>query len=296
MLDIPKPFFNLDNPKQIAILSVGILFLQCVINPFNLEELLALLLVYAISAFFILVIFYWFVGTPISTMLDKKFERRKEQIRKELEEIKKREYPILLENKPSFGYWEKQDNYARAWHKTLIEQYPQFDLLLKGRGAGGFSYTIDELQYVRYLLESGKAQTYDNAVSMMLDYFITKYERQTAGTSEYFEEKGPVRVYQKEREESTSEMYRKQRAAESDALQEEWLKEHYEKGQENLDREIRGQLEHAATHARQSGSDRQTVRHYDDQLGRGYHERLEEDRKYGYGEDDKISDVGGDLK
>jgi hypothetical protein len=32
---------------------------------------------------------------------------------------------------------------------------------------------------------------------------------------------------------------------------------------------------------------------YDDQLGRSYQERLDEDRKYEYGEKDKPSDIGG---
>ncbi len=287
MLGMVKPF---DVDKHVALLSVGVLFLMCVISPFSF-------FVNALLAFLIWG-FFMFIGMPVTSILDKKAERRKEQIRKELQEIKYREYRILFQQKPSHGYWNVQYDYTRQVHKRLKEQHPQFESMLFKDYAGGFSKTIDIFKEVRYLLKSGQAQTYEDATRMMWDYLDEKWdlELEYGKTSGYVEEKGPARVYQENREESASEMYTKQSAAESDVLHEEWLKEHYKKGQENLDREIRGQLEHDAIHARQWGSDRQTVRHYDDQLGRGYHERLEEDRKYGYGEDDKMSDVGGDLK
>ncbi|BCB39515.1 hypothetical protein BCJMU51_4434 [Bacillus cereus] len=294
MLGMIKPLVDLNKFKPVATLYIGILFLLWVISPFNFEGFIISLSLYGIAAFFILCIIYF----PLDSLLYKQEEQRKERTRKELEEIKKREYPILFERKPSFGHWEAQNIYTKTVHENLKERYPQFDYLINVYESDGFSRTIDKFKEVRYLLNSGRAQTYEDATRMMWDYLDEKWdlELEYGKTSGYVEEKGPARVYQENREESASEMYTKQRAAESDVLHEEWLKEHYKKGQENLDREIRGQLEHAATHARQWGNDRQTARQYDDQLGRSYHERLEEDRKYGYGEDDKMSDLGGDLK
>ncbi|MBJ8113675.1 hypothetical protein JDS99_29540 [Bacillus cereus group sp. N6] len=289
MLGMVKPF---DIDKHVALLSVGVLFLMCVISPFSF-------FVNALLAFLIWG-FFMFVGMPVTSILDKKAERRKEQIRKELQEIKYREYRILFQQKPSHDYWRKQYNYTEAVNKRLKEQNPQFEFVLSG--SYGFSYQIKKMKYVRHKLESGQAPTLDNAVSMMFNYFIEETDRQLAVSKEYFAEKDRMRIQTREYEEEQrrKEEAEYQREREEYARREDqetsWLQEQDRQRQQALDDEIRRDIEHSAYDARRWGKDRQTVRMYDDQLGRSYHERLEEDRKYGYGEDDKMSDVGGDLK
>ncbi|WMY18301.1 hypothetical protein P3F89_27285 (plasmid) [Bacillus tropicus] len=296
MLGMVKPIADTNSFKYAGTLYLGIFFLLWFIPPFSdFAESLGLFIT-GIGAFFILCVIYF----PLSSKIDANTEQRIERTRKEIAEIKKREYPILFEREPSHGYWEKQYNYTKAMNERLKRENPQFEFVLTG--IYGFSDTIKQMKYVRHMLESGQAQTLDNAVSMMLNYVIEESDRQIAESKEYFAEKERMqresREYQEEkrRKEEAEYQQRREEYARREAQETAWLQEQDRKRQQALDDEIRRNNEHGAYDARRWGKDRQTVRMYDDMLGRSYHERLEEDRKYGYGEKDNASDIGGDLK
>lgn len=289
MLDI-KPFFDLENTKNHVLLGVGILLLLLIIFPPNSEEFFTWIFVDVVAAFFIWVILCFVAITPINNILDTKIERRKEQISKELEEIKKREYPILFENKPSYEYMEEQNKYTQQAIEPLQKQYPEFKYVLYA--SYGFDDTIDRLQYVRYVLESGLAPTFDIAGDMMFERSDAKRKLQTAARNGNTE---AIRLYKEDlrREEEAENQRRREEYARREAEETAWLKEQDQRRQQALDDEIRRNNEHSAYDARRWGKDRATVRMYDDMLGRSYHERLDEDRKYEYGKNDKPSDIGG---
>ncbi len=298
MLGMVKPIANTNSFKYAGTLYLGIFFLLWFIPPFiDFAESLGLFIT-GIGAFFILCVIYF----PLSSKIDANTEQRIERTRKEIAEIKKREYPILFERKPSFGHWEAQEIYVKSVHENLKERYPQFGDIVNKYCTGGFSETISQLKEVRYLLNSGRAETYEDATRMMRDTFIEKYEHQIAESREYFEEKERLeresREYQEGRRKKEEAEYQRklEENARRDAQETAWLQEQDRKRQQALDDEIRRNNEHGAYDARRWGKDRQTVRMYDDMLGRSYHERLDEDRKYDYGKNDKPSDIGGDLK
>lgn len=287
MRGMVKPLVDLESLKHCGMLYLAILFLVWVISPFSD------LFINGIGALFILCIIYF----PLYSWILDKTEQRRERTRKELEEIKKREFPILFERKPSHGYWEKQYNYTEAVNERLKGQYPQFEFIVSG--GYGFSHQIRKMKYVRYMLESGQAQTLSNAISMTLDYFIGESDRQLAESKEYFAEKERMqretREYEEERKRKEEAEYQRKREeyARRDAQETAWLQEQDRKRQQALIDEDRMNIESAATHARRWGKDRATVRMYDDMLDRTYHERLDEDRTYEYGKEDKASDIGG---
>ncbi|HDR8330203.1 TPA: hypothetical protein QC181_005188, partial [Bacillus cereus] len=219
-------------------------------------------------------------------------KRRIEQNKIELEEIKKREYPILFEKKPSYVYMDVQLKSTQQAFKPLKEQHPKLEFLLYG--AHGFSDTIEGLQYVRNLLENGIAQTLDYATDMLFERNAAKRKIREAEINRNYE---AARVYQEEQRRKEEAAYQRSREeyARREAEETAWLKEQEQKRQQAFENEIRTGIENSARHAREWGKDRQTVKMYDDQLGRSYHERLDEDRKYEYGEKDKASDIGGDI-
>ncbi|KAB2442178.1 hypothetical protein [Bacillus luti] len=295
MLGMVKPIMDVNSFKHVGMLYLGIFFLLWVISPFSeLADFFSPLFTYGIGAFFILCVIYF----PLSSKIYDNTEQRKERTRKELEEIKKREYPILFEREPSYYYWEKQYNYTKALYTALKERYPQLGDIVN-EYCSRFSETISQLKEVRYLLNSGQAQTYEDATRMMRDTFIEKYEQQIAESKEYFAEKERMqresREYQEERRRKEEAEYQRKREenARRDAEETAWLKEQELKRQQALIDEERMNIAGMATHARQNGKDRATVRMYDDMLGRSYHERLDEDRTYEYGKEDKASDIGG---
>ncbi|MDJ1478669.1 hypothetical protein QBX67_26950 [Bacillus sp. LS15-K4] len=296
MMDMVKPIADVNSFKHVGLLYLGIFFLLWFIPPFSYFAESLGLVVTVIVALGILCFIYF----PLSSKISDNEEKRKERTRKELEEIKKREYPILFERMPSFGHWEAQQIYVKAVHENLKERYPQFDYLINVYETGGFSRTIDKFKEVRYLLNSGRAETYEDATRMMWDYLHEKWDlgSEVWETSGYVKEKDPVRVYQEEQEERNREYAAQQERdreeyARREALETAWLQEQDRKRQQALDDEIRRNNEHSAYDARRWGKDRATVRMYDDMLGRNYHERLDEDRKYEYGKNDKPSDIGG---
>ncbi|HFJ9404051.1 TPA: hypothetical protein ACGW3F_003130 [Bacillus paranthracis] len=301
MLDIPKPYLKLEDTKFNAIIGGGIWLLLCIMAP-PPYQFFSTLLGYILVAFFIWLILHWVVAAPIIKILDIKTERRIEQTRKEIEEMKKREYPILFERRPSFGYWEAQDIHTKHVHELLKERYPAFGDIVNEYCTGGFSRTIDKLKEVRYLLNSGRAQTYEDATRMMWDYLDGKWEMESGITSGYFEEKERMkrqtREYQEERrrEEAAQHQREHEEYARRESEELAWLKKEDQRRQQAFEDEQRRDIESWATHARQNGEDRATVKYYDDQLGRSYHERDAEDRKYDYRIDEGMSEVGGDLK
>jgi len=295
MLGMVKPIADTNSFKYAGTLYLGIFFLLWFIPPFSdFAESLGLFIT-GIGAFFVLCVIYF----PLSSKIDANTEQRIERTRKEIAEIKKREYPILFERKPSFGHWEAQEIYVKSVHENLKKRYPQFGDIVNKYCTGGFSETISQLKEVRYLLNSGRAETYADATRMMRDTFIEKYEQQIAESREYFEEKERLEremIEHKEkrkREEAAQHQRDREEYARREAQETAWFKEQDRKRQQALIDEERMNIAGMATHARQNGKDRATVRMYDDMLGRSYHERLDEDRTYEYGKEDKASDIGG---
>ncbi|CAM4253584.1 hypothetical protein BAQ48_07740 [Bacillus luti] len=289
MLDI-STFFDLKNTKNHAILAAGIYLSMCIFIGFPEDQFFSFAFGYILLTFFIWVPLVFVIIEPINKILNIKIERRKEQNRKELEEIKKREYPILFENKPSYVYMEEQREYTQQEIEPLKKQYPEFKYILYA--SYGFSDTIDRLQYVRYVLASGQAQTLDIAEDMMFDRCDAQRAQREAriyGNNE------PIRAYleEKRRKEEAEYQQSREEYARREAQETAWLQEQDRKRQQALIDEDRMNIAGMATHARQNGKDRATVRMYDDMLDRSYHERLDEDRTYEYGKDDKASDIGG---
>ncbi|GAB6547240.1 hypothetical protein bcgnr5378_29080 [Bacillus cereus] len=291
MLDI-KPFFDEDNTKNHAMLGGGIWLLLCIMAPPPPDQFFTMLFGNVLLALFIWFILIWVIIKPINKVLNIKIKRRIEQNKIELEEIKKREYPILFEKKPSYVYMDVQLKNTQQAFKPLKEQHPKLEFLLYG--AHGFSDTIEGLQYVRNLLENGIAQTLDYATDMLFERNAAKRKIREAEINRNYE---AARVYQEEQRRKEEAAYQRSREeyARREAEETAWLKEQEQKRQQAFENEIRTGIENSARHAREWGKDRQTVKMYDDQLGRSYHERLDEDRKYEYGEKDKASDIGGDI-
>ncbi|GAB6772975.1 hypothetical protein [Bacillus cereus] len=291
MLDI-KPFFDEDNTKNHAMLGGGIWLLLCIMVPQPPDQFFTMLFGNLLLALFIWFILIWVIIKPINKVLNIKIKRRIEQNKKELEEIKKREYPILFEKKPSYVYMDVQLKNTQQAFKPLKEQHPKLEFLLYG--AHGFSDTIEGLHYVRYLLESEIAQTLDYATDMLFERNDAKCKLREAEINRNYE---AVRVYQEalRREEEAEYQRKREENARRDAEVTASLKEQEQKRQKAFEDEQRRNNEHSAYDARRWGKDRETVRMYDDMLGRSYHERLDEDRKYGYGEKDDASDIGGDI-
>ncbi|MES5956678.1 hypothetical protein QCI42_25470 [Bacillus fungorum] len=98
------------------------------------------------------------------------------------------------------------------------------------------------------MLESGIAQTLDYATDMLFERNDAKRKQRTAEINGNYE---AVRVYQEEqrRKEEAEYQRRREEYARKEAEETAWLKE--QRRQQAFDDEIRRDIEHSASHARQ---------------------------------------------
>lgn len=292
MLPSSKPIY-FEN-KHHALLALGIFILTCLFFPLNMEIFFTSLILHIIPTFFIWVIIAAFIVGPYMSLTDKTRKHYHKAIQKDLEDIKRKDYPILLESSPMLNYQKVQNTLKKRAAQRLKQEYPIFGYLINHNE---FASTIKNLEFMKRIFKNGRANTLEEARTLMINYYTQEIEEIDAYFKEKEEMRRPVREYQEKRlreEKQTIQRQREEyaRRAEEDA---KWAEKQNKKSQENYEREQRTRLEEMAAFARQDGKDRDTVRYYDDQLGRSYHERREEDRKYEYRENDDTSDIGGTI-
>ncbi|WP_461673444.1 hypothetical protein [Priestia megaterium] len=299
---VPKPLFDMVSKRHNAVLFLILFIILRFFTPldfnffFTSMSIFSSLLLYGILTLFLWVITLCVLAATYGKFLDLKEDRYRKNARKKVEEMKKREFPILTEQNPASGADTERMNFLASNIRMLKRQYPMLDYDLKDYD--DFNLSIEAINNTCYLLEKG--YSLDEAHEDWHNYYQNKMSNEIAEIESYFAEKEKGRrkheEYMKEKKIKEEISFQREREERERNLAVDVLMGEIRsvKQKEALEQEIKGQLEAAAMLFRQEGRDREQVRHMDDQLGRSHSERLAQDRMFDYKENDHATDRGGE--
>ncbi|PFR91294.1 hypothetical protein [Priestia megaterium] len=188
---VPKPFFDMMSKRHNAVLFLILFIILKFFTPLDFNAIFTSmsttlsLLFYGILTFFLWAITFCVLMVTYGNFVKLKEDHYRKSSRKKVEEMKKREFPILTEQNPASGADTERMNFLKSNIRMLKRQYPMLDYDLKDYD--DFNLSIAAINNNCYLLEKG--YSLDEAHEDWHNYYQNKMSNEIGKIDSYFAEK-----------------------------------------------------------------------------------------------------------